>query len=154
MSRTIKSKKNKTEQLGIDTNSIQYLKYKDMALEFIKQGYSNIRAIYKKHYPDASDDSVDSLAYVLLDNIRFQAALEDAWREIKIDDLDIARDVVRVLQKEMFTAKNSADRISAASWLGKSKGMFIDKQEISEVNKDDNQFSLERLSRIKQADNQ
>ena len=141
-------------KLDIDKNSIQYLKYRDIAIEFIKQGYNNIRAIYKRYYPNAADESIDTEAYRLLDNVRFQIALEEAWSLIKVEDLDIARDVIVVLQKEMFTAKNSADRITAASWLGKSKALFIDKQEIVSIDKPDNQFSLNRLAGIKQAETQ
>jgi hypothetical protein len=137
-----------------DKNSIQYLKYRDIAIEFIKNGYSNIREIYAKFYPKASNESIDTAAYQLLDNLRFHSALEDAWNYIKIDDLNIARDVIRCLQKEMFTAKNSADRINAASWLGKSKALFTDKQEIVPTDKSDNQFSLDRLAGIKKADTQ
>ena len=133
----------------IDKDSIQYLKYRDIAIEFIKQGYNNIRAIYKRYYPHASDESIDCEAYRLLDNVRFKIALEEAWSLIKVDDLDIARDVIVVLQKEMFTAKNSADRINAASWLGKSKALFTDKTEIVPTDRQDNQFSLDRLAGIK-----
>lgn len=147
-------KKNKVkinkDVIEIDKNSIQYLKYRDMAIDFIKQGYTNIRTIYKRYYPKASEKSLNVLPYNLLDNIRFQTALEDAWNYIKVEDLDIARDVIRCLQKEMFTAKNSADRINAASWLGKSKALFIDKAEVTNVDKPDNQFSLNRLAGMKQ----
>jgi hypothetical protein len=61
--------------------------------------------------------------------------------------------VIRVLHNIALKGKKDSDRINAASWLGKSKGLFIDKQEVTEVNKNDNQFSLERLSRIKQNEN-
>lgn len=149
MKRKRRSDYGKTKE--IDKNSIQYLKYRDIAIEFIKQGYNNIRAIYKKFYPNASDESIDTEAYRLLDNVRFNIALEEAWSLIKVDDLDIARDVIVCLQKEMFTAKNAADRINAASWLGKSKALFTDKTETTNTDKPDNQFSLERLSRLKQS---
>lgn len=144
------AEKKKTE---LDKNSIQYLKYRDIAIDFIKQGYNNIRSIYAKYYPKASVESLDCEAYRLLDNVRFQIALEDAWREIKVEDLDIAREVIVCLRKEMFTAKSSADRITAASWLGKSEGKFIDKQEISTLEKENNQFSLNRLAKIKESKN-
>ena len=133
----------------IDKHSIQYLKYKDIAIECIKSGYSNIRAIYKKYYPKANEESLRTEPYRMLDNVRFQASLEEAWSEIKIDDLDICRAVIRVLHSITLNGKKEADRINAASWLGKSKGMFKDVSEVTEVNKDDNQFSLDRLSRIK-----
>lgn len=135
----------------IDKDSIQYLKYRDIAIEFIQSGYNNIRSIYAKYYPNASEDSLRTEPYRLLDNVRFQIALEDAWKEVKIEDINISRDVVLCLYKEMMTAKNSADRIAAGSWLGKKEAMFTDKQEISQAEKEDNQFSLERLSRIKQS---
>ena len=131
-------------------NNIQYLKYKDIAIEFIKQGYNNIRGIYKKYYPKASEESLECEAYRLLGNVRFKAALEEAWSEIKIDDLDIARDVVRTLHDITLHGKKETDRINAASWLGKSKGMFIDKTQEVPIEKEDNQFSLERLARLKQ----
>ena len=134
-------------------NGAQYLKYKSMALDFIKAGYVNIRGIYKKYHPNAKMESIDCEAYRLLDNDRFKMALEEVWDEIKVEDLDIARDVIRVLHNIALKGKKDSDRINAASWLGKSKGLFIDKQEVTEVNKDDNQFSLERLSRIKQNEN-
>ena len=137
----------------LDKNSIQYLKYKEMALEFIKQGYNNIRGIYQKYYPNASEASLTCEAYRLLDNVKFQIALEEVWSELKIEDLDIARDVIRVLHDITLKGKKDSDRINAASWLGKSKGLFIDKQEVTEVNKEESQFSMDRLSRIKQGEN-
>lgn len=143
----------KLDNNNIDKNSIQYLKYRDIAIEFIKNGYSNIREIYKRYYPKEKENSVNANAYRLIDDDRFRSALEDAWNYIKVDDLNIARDVIRCLQKEMFTAKNSADRINAASWLGKSKALFTDKTEIANTDKQDNQFSLGRLAGIKKADN-
>jgi hypothetical protein len=121
---------NNNKNIDIDRYSIQYLKYKDIALEFIKQGYSNIRVIYHKHYPNASKESLDVLPYGLLDNIRFQAAIEEAWSELKIEDLDIARTVVHTLHNIAINGKKEADRINAASWLGKTKALFIDKSEV------------------------
>jgi hypothetical protein len=148
-SKLIKIKDNK---LNIDKHSIQYLKYKDIALEFIKQGYNNIRTIYSKYYPEASEDTVDVNAYVLLDNARFQAALEDAWSEVKIEDLDIARVVAHTLQNIAINGKKEADRIAAASWLGKTKALFIDKSEAkSEVSIADKQAQNEHInSRLKE----
>lgn len=113
----MKSKLNK--DLKIDKNSIQYLKYKDIAIEFIKQGYNNIRGIYSKYYPNAAENSLDTEPYRLLDNVRFQAALEEAWQEIKVEDLDIAKEVVLVLRDKMLNAKKENDRIAAAVALGK-----------------------------------
>lgn len=46
-------------------------------------------------------------------------------------------------------AKNDADRIRATELLGKWQAMFTDKQEISQAEKEDNQFSLARISRLK-----
>ena len=106
-------------KLKLDKNSIQYLKYKDIAIEFIKNGYNNIRSIYSKYYPNASEESINCEAYRLLDNVRFQMALEDMWKEIKIEDLDIAREVVVTLRNQMFNAKKENDRITAAIALGK-----------------------------------
>ncbi len=110
-----------------DKNSIQYLKYRDIALEFIKQGYNNIRSIYKTHYPKASNKSIDSAPYQLLDNLRFQQAIEEAWQEIKIKDLDIARQAIRTLYHIALNGKKEADRINAAVWLGKTDALFIDR---------------------------
>lgn len=146
----MKSKVN--NKLEIDKNSIQYRKYKDIALEFIKQGYNNIRGIYHKYYPKASEASLEVEPYRMIDNVRFIAALEEAWQEIKIEDLDIARDVIRVLHNITLKGKKDADRINAASWLGKSKGMFIDKTQEVPIEKEDNQFSFDRLSKIKLED--
>lgn len=50
-------------------------------------------------------------------------------------------------------SKNEADKIRATELLGKYLAMFTDKQEISQAEKEDNQFSLERLSRIKAVNN-
>ena len=111
----------------VDKNSIQCLKYKDMAIEFIKQGYNNIRGIYHKYYPNASDESIDTVAYQLLDNLRFQAMLEEAWQEIKREDLNIAQTVIQTLYNIAIKGKKEADRINAASWLGKCEAMFTDK---------------------------
>lgn len=148
-SQLIKFSVNPKQDNSIDRASIQYLKYRDIAIEFIKSGYNNIQSIYAKYYPNAGEESLRTEPYRLLDNVRFQIALEDAWSEIKIEDINIAKEVVLCLYKEMKNAKNSADRIAAGSWLGKKEAMFTDKQEISQAEKEDNQFSLERLSRIK-----
>ena len=113
----------------IDKHSIQYLKYKDIAIEFIKSGYSNIRSIYSKYYPKASEASLETEPYRMLDNVRFRAALEEAWQEIKVEDLDIARDVIRVLHSITLNGKKEADRINASIWLGKTVALFIDKSE-------------------------
>ena len=143
----IKSKLNKNTNMSIDKHSIQYLKYKDIALEFIKQGYNNIRLIYSKYYPNASEDSLNVLPYGLLDNIRFQLALEDAYSELRIEDLDIARDVIFNLHKIMVSGHKEADRVSAASWLGKTKALFIDKSELkSEVSRADKQAQNEAIN--------
>ncbi len=48
-------------------------------------------------------------------------------------------------------ARNEADKIRATELLGKYLAMFTDKQEISQTEKEDNQFSMDRLSRIKQS---
>lgn len=143
----------KAKDLGIDKHGVQYLKYRDMAIEFIKLGYNNIRGIYKKYYPKASDNSIDCEAYRLLDNDRFKIALEEAWTLIKIEDLDIARDVVLTLHKIMLNGKNDSDKINAASWLGKKEAMFTDRQETVPVEKEDSQFSLDRLAGLKKVDN-
>lgn len=124
------AKSKKVKGLPIDKNSIQYLKYRDIAIDFIKSGYTNIRGVYSKYYPLASDDSLDAEPYRLLDNVRFQSVLQEIWQEVKIEDLDIAHEVIICLRKEMLTAKNPADRINAASWLGKSEAIFTDKSEV------------------------
>lgn len=59
--------------------------------------------------------------------------------------------VLNKLKYFVDNAKNDADRIRATELLGKWQAMFTDKQEISQSEKEDNQFSLERLSRIKQS---
>jgi hypothetical protein len=56
----------------------------------------------------------------------FQQILREAWLSLKIEDIDIARDVVLCLHKEMLNAKNASDRIAAASWLGRKEAMFTD----------------------------
>jgi len=57
--------------------------------------------------------------------------------------------VLAGLNKEASEAKNSADRIRAYELLGKYLAMFTDKQEVSTTEKPDNQFSIERLSKLK-----
>ena len=102
-----------------DKNSIQCLKYRDIAIEFIKQGYNNIRGIYHKYYPKASDESIDCEAYRLLDNVRFKQAMEEVYREIKVEDLDLASEALMILRNKMFDAKKESDRITAAIAIGK-----------------------------------
>jgi len=103
-----------------------HLRYKDIALEYIKSGYKDIQSIYHKYYPHISTSSLQVLPYRLLDNVLFQQILREAWLSLKIEDIDIARDVVLCLHKEMLNAKNASDRIAAASWLGKKEAMFTD----------------------------
>ncbi len=138
----------------IDKHSIQYLKYRDIAIEFIKQGYNNIRGIYHKYYPDASDESIDCEAYRLLDNVRFQIALEEVYNEIKIEDLELAKKALKKLYSLMNNSKKESIQLEAAIWLGKTGGEFIEKHQDIPVDKPDNQFSLNRLVGIKQADTQ
>lgn len=107
------------KQKKIDKNSIQYLKYRDIALEFIKNGYSNIRAIYKRYYPKATDYSIDCEAYRLLDNDRFKMVMEEVYKEIKVEDLDLASEALMILRNKMFDAKKESDRITAAIAIGK-----------------------------------
>jgi len=106
------------------------LKYKDIALDWIKNNYNNIQGIYGKYYPDASEDSLKAEPYRMLDSVRFKLALDEVYREIKLEDLNIARKVLLSLYKEMTTAEKSSDRQNAAVWLGKSKAMFTERTEI------------------------
>jgi len=103
-----------------------HLRYKDIALEYIKSGYKDIQSIYHKFYPHISTSSLQVLPYRLLDNVLFQQILKEAWLSLRLEDIDIARDVVLCLHKEMLNAKNSSDRIAAASWLGRKEAMFTD----------------------------
>lgn len=57
--------------------------------------------------------------------------------------------VLNKLKYFVDNAKNDADRIRATELLGKWQAMFTDKQEISQAEKEDNQFSLDRLNKIK-----
>ena len=94
-------------------------------------GYSE--AVYNHHVNDMS----------VLKRVR-----EEIEREIIAEGLT-TEFVVKGLMKEALGAHNSSDRIAAYSWIGKHLAMFTDKSEVTEVNKDDNQFSLDRLSRMK-----
>ena len=116
-----------------------------------KQGYNNIRGIYKKYYPEASDESVESEAYRLLDNVRFQQAKEEVWSLVNTEKLDLAKEVMLVLRNKMFQSKKENDAITAAIALGKF--VMGEKSEITQVDKNDNQFSLDRLSHINQNKN-
>ncbi len=106
------------------------LKYREIALEYIKSGYKDIQSIYHSYYPKASPASLEVLPYKLLDRVRFQKVLQEAWLSLNLENIDLARDVILCLHKEMFNAKHSSDRIQAASWIGKSKALFIDKSEV------------------------
>ena len=143
----------KTQKM--EKTNISDLKYKDIAIDFIKSGYTNIRAIYSKYYPTASPDSLDSEPYRLLDSVRFKAALEEAWAILKIEDLDLARDAIMVLKKEAHTAPNASDRITAASWLGKKEALFTDKLEskVENVTPEESSEYQGIRSRISQAVN-
>lgn len=113
------------------TGQIANHKYKDIALDWIKNRYNDIQTIYSKYYPNASDESLKSEPYRMLDNVRFKNALLEAWKVLKVKDLEIAKEVVLALRSEMFTAKESSSRIAAASWLGRTQAMFTDKTEVS-----------------------
>ena len=88
------------------------------------------------------------------------------WKlEKKVDILEaIQREKVNIFDKSMVTEEyvlnnlkqlaetshNEADKIRANELLGKYLAMFTDKTENTNIDKQDNQFSLERLSRLKQ----
>lgn len=127
--KSLESNSTQTKEVTINRNSVQYLKYRDMAIEFIKQRYTNITSIYAQYYPKAGKASLAGEASRLLTNAKFQLALEDAWQIIKIDDLDIARAVKQTLYDISIKGKKEADRIAAASWLGKCESMFTDRTE-------------------------
>ena len=57
--------------------------------------------------------------------------------------------VLKNLRKLAENSRNEADRIRANELLGKYLAMFTDKTMDVPMNKQDNQFSLDRLSRIK-----
>lgn len=127
----------KVKELGIDKDSIHYLKYRDIALEFIKQGYTNIRVIYKKHYPDVCDETLDTSPYQLLDNPRFKMALEEAFTMLKPEDLDLGNKALLKLYDLMQHAKDQSVQLNAAIWLGKSDARFTDKiKDVSDISKD------------------
>ena len=117
------------KQKKIDKNSIQYLKYRDIALEFIKNGYSNIRAIYKRYYPKASNESIDCEAYRLLDNVRFISVLEEVYAKVNPKELELGKQALRKLYSLMNHSKKDMVQLEAAVWLGKSEAMFIDRTE-------------------------
>ena len=145
-----KTRSDKGIKKPVDKSGAIYLKYRDMAIEFIKSGYTNMRAIYKQYHPKSAWKSVEGDAYRLLANATFKAALEDAYTLINIKDLDIARDVLACLHKEMTTASNSRDRTNAASWLGKAEALFTEKIVMTNVESDeDYQFTANRLSEIR-----
>lgn len=131
MPKTINPIRKHKEQgnIEVDRNSVQYLKYKDIALDFIKAGYNNIQAIYSKYYPNASEDSLKAEPYRLLDNVRFQIALGEVYAGIKKEELDLAQIAVKTLYEIATKGKKDADRVAAASWLGKCEGLFLDRSD-------------------------
>lgn len=113
----------------IAKNSEIYTRYKAMALDYAEQGYCNFAEVYAKHHPKVNADSANASASRLLASATFQQVLDDVWLQASLKKMDTVKEVHNVLRKEMTTAPKSSDRISAASWLGKTKAMFIDKSD-------------------------
>ena len=82
-----------------------------------------------------------------------KCSMEEIKSDLKALQVDVEY-VLRGLKTEAESAPNPSDRIAALSWIGKHLAMFTDKLETATVEKEEAQFSLERLSRIKQANTQ
>lgn len=73
--------------------------------------------------------------------------LRDILKETTVKSVLEELDEIKVLSKQ---EKDYSTAARCIELKGKHLAMFTDKQEISQAEKEDNQFSLERLSRIKQ----
>ncbi len=65
----------------------------------------------------------------------------------------VKKDIKRV-KKLVLKAKDYTNYLRATELQSKILGMQIDKAEVTNIDKQDNQFSLDRLARIKQAQTQ
>ena len=104
------------------------------------------QAVLENGYSEASAHNATKLGVVK----RCQEEIKEELKALLVD----AEYVLRGLKTEAESAPNSSDRIAALSWIGKHLAMFTDKLETATVEKEEAQFSLERLSRIKQANTQ
>ncbi len=88
----------------------------------------------------------------LLRNDKIEKMIEDRLRELDIKNVVTIEFVLNNLVFQALNAKKSSDKIRANELLGKYLAMFTEKQEVLQVDKEDNQFSLEKLSRIKHSE--
>ena len=65
----------------------------------------------------------------------------------------VKRDIKKI-KKLTLKAKDYTNALRATELESKILGMVTDKSEVTQIDKQDNQFSLERLTRIKQAQRQ
>lgn len=65
----------------------------------------------------------------------------------------VKKDIKRV-KKLVLKAKDYTNYLRATELQSKILGMQIDKSEVTQLDKQDNQFSLDRLTKIKQAQTQ
>jgi hypothetical protein len=130
----------------VKIENIQYDKYKAIALDYIKNGFNDIRGIYHKYYPDANENSVDTEASRLLDNVKFKAIQAEVWRELRLEDYDIAKETAKVLWSIMFkeTAKDS-DKIQAAKVLRDNGDITNINVNVSKEDEADYKFIRSRL---------
>ena len=126
--------KNNPQPKKID---LVYERYKAIALDWIINSYKNIQGIYAKYYPDASEDSLKSEPYRLLDNVRFRQAYDEVKEEIDVKKLNIGKKVILKLFDKMNKATKDSDQINAAVWLGKTEALFKEVLETKDLTKID-----------------
>ncbi len=115
--------------------------------ELLNPKNSIIKAMKNSGYADstAHRSSVNKSVKICMAEIEEEFKLENVTVDSVLKDLELA--------KRLCISKKSKDLSSfvrACELVGKYLAMFTDKQEISQAEKEDNQFSLERLSRLKQ----
>lgn len=115
------------------------------------RGDSLVDSVLKAGYKAKSKLIASSLGCQLEKKLNIAEAIDKERLNIFDKSMITEEYVLKNLRILGETSKNEADRIRANELLGKYLAMFTDKQEISQSEKEDNQFSLERLSRIKQS---
>jgi len=109
--------------------------------ELPKNKYNVTKAAKKAGYSDSYSETM------LHTSIRKYKGWQDKLKEIYSEE-GIKKEQAKAL-KDFKKTKDNTNRQRAIEFMGKIAGVVIDKQEVTEVNKEDNQFSLERLSRLR-----
>lgn len=118
------------------------LRQKMLLKELPNNNYNISKTAKKVGYSDSYATSV------IYPNIRKNKSIEKFYNED-----NIKKEIKKAL-KDFIKNKDNTNRSRILELVTKIAGMITDKAEVTNIDKEDNQFSLERLGRIKQAQTQ